>query len=103
MDIEEKAFTVDELKLAASIWPERMTTAIMVMRARATVPDNYPYCDSYEAEQLFLKYILAEPAVTCVIPATGSPTHMKEDLAAGFGQLPDARQRHRIRALWDAG
>jgi diketogulonate reductase-like aldo/keto reductase len=53
--------------------------------------------------QLFLKYVLAEPAVTCVISATGSPEHMKDNLAAGFGQLPDARQRQQIRALWDAG
>jgi diketogulonate reductase-like aldo/keto reductase len=53
--------------------------------------------------QLFLKYILAEPAVTCMIPATGNSQHMKDDLAAGFGRLPDARQRQQIRQLWDAG
>ena len=58
-------------------------------------------CDSWA--QLFLKYILAEPAVTCVIPATGNSQHMKDDLAAGFGRLPDARQRQQIRQLWDAG
>jgi diketogulonate reductase-like aldo/keto reductase len=49
--------------------------------------------------QLFIKYILAEPAVTCVIPATGNPDHMKDNLAAGFGALPDAQQRRRIREL----
>ena len=58
-------------------------------------------CDSWA--QLFLKYILAEPAVTCVIPATGKSQPMKDDLAAGFGRLPDARQRQQIRRLWDAG
>ena len=52
--------------------------------------------------QLLLKYILAEPAVTCVIPATRNPEHMTDNLAAGFGRLPDAEQRRRIRALWDA-
>jgi len=52
--------------------------------------------------RLILKYVLAEPAVTCVIPATGSPEHIKDNLAAGFGRLPDARQRQQIRALWDA-
>jgi diketogulonate reductase-like aldo/keto reductase len=51
--------------------------------------------------QLFLKYVIGEPAVTCVIPATGSPAHMRDNLAAGFGRLPDARQRQQIRALWD--
>jgi diketogulonate reductase-like aldo/keto reductase len=52
--------------------------------------------------QLFLKYILAEPALTCVIPATGNPEHMTDNLAAGSGGLPDARQRRKISELWDA-
>ena len=52
--------------------------------------------------QLFLKYILAEPALTCVIPATANPAHMKDDLAAGFDRLPDARLRQQIRKLWDS-
>ena len=52
--------------------------------------------------QLFLKYILAEPAVTCAIPATANPAHMADDLTAGLGRLPDARQRRQIRELWKA-
>jgi aryl-alcohol dehydrogenase-like predicted oxidoreductase len=51
---------------------------------------------------LFLKYVLAEPAVTCVIPATHSPEHMKDNIGAGFGRLPDARERQQIRQFWDA-
>ena len=51
--------------------------------------------------QLLLKYVVAEPAVTCVIPATRNPEHMADNLAAGFGRLPDAEQRRHIRALWD--
>jgi hypothetical protein len=38
-----------------------------------------------------------------VTPATGNPEHMKDDLAAGFGMLPDPRQRQLIREVWDAG
>jgi diketogulonate reductase-like aldo/keto reductase len=67
------------------------------------LPDWAVEFDCASWAQLFLKYVLAEPAVTCVIPATGSPEHMKDDLAAGFGRLPDGRQLQRIRALWDAG
>ena len=52
--------------------------------------------------QLFLKYIIAEPAVTCVIPATGNPEHMADDVKAGFGRLPDGQQRQKIRVLWDS-
>jgi diketogulonate reductase-like aldo/keto reductase len=65
------------------------------------LPDWAVEFDCASWAQLFLKYILAEPAVTCVIPATGSPEHMKDDLAAGFGRLPDAHRRRQIRELWD--
>jgi diketogulonate reductase-like aldo/keto reductase len=67
------------------------------------LPDWAGEFDCASWAQLFLKYILAEPAVTCVIPATGNSHHMKDDLAAGFDRLPDARQRQQIRELWDAG
>jgi diketogulonate reductase-like aldo/keto reductase len=38
----------------------------------------------------FLKYIMAHPAVTCVIPATGNPEHLAQNLQAAEGELPDA-------------
>lgn len=43
--------------------------------------------------QFFLKYILSNPAVTCVIPGTSKPHHMLDNLGAAFGKLPDAKQR----------
>lgn len=43
--------------------------------------------------QFYLKFILANPAVTCVIPATGNAEHMLDNLAAGLGELPDPAQR----------
>jgi diketogulonate reductase-like aldo/keto reductase len=46
--------------------------------------------------QIFLKYIIAHPAVTCVIPATGKLQHIKDNLEAGSGPLPNARQRELI-------
>jgi len=44
----------------------------------------------------FLKYIISHPAVTCVIPATSSPLHMKDNLAAGKGMIPDEKGRKRM-------
>jgi aryl-alcohol dehydrogenase-like predicted oxidoreductase len=49
--------------------------------------------------QLFLKWIVAHPAVTCVIPATSRPDHLEDNMQAGAGPLPDAGQRDRIAAL----
>jgi diketogulonate reductase-like aldo/keto reductase len=46
--------------------------------------------------QVFLKFILGHPAVTCPIPATSNPAHMADDLRAGFGRLPDEALRRRI-------
>ena len=50
--------------------------------------------------QVFLKYILGHPAVTCVIPGTARPEHMRDNVAAGFGRLPDAGERKRMAEYW---
>ncbi|MGK9066251.1 aldo/keto reductase [Stutzerimonas chloritidismutans] len=52
--------------------------------------------DASSWAQLLLKFILAEPAVTAVIPATSNPRYMADNLLAGHGRLPDARQRQMI-------
>ncbi|MCW5573899.1 MAG: aldo/keto reductase [Steroidobacteraceae bacterium] len=52
--------------------------------------------DATSWAQLLLKYVIAHPAVTCVIPATGKARNMRDNLAAGRGRLPDAAQRQRI-------
>jgi aryl-alcohol dehydrogenase-like predicted oxidoreductase len=48
--------------------------------------------------QVFLKFVLAHPAVTCVIPATGKIRNLIDNLGAGAGPLPDAKQRAQIIA-----
>ena len=46
--------------------------------------------------QVLLKFILAHPAVTCAIPATSSVEHVRENLAAARGPLPDTAMLRRI-------
>jgi len=48
--------------------------------------------------QIFLKFVLAHPAVTCVIPATGKIRNLVDNLGAGIGPLPDAKHRALIVA-----
>jgi diketogulonate reductase-like aldo/keto reductase len=48
--------------------------------------------------QFFLKWILGNPAVTCVIPATRRRAHMEDNAQAGIGKLPDAEMRRRMLA-----
>ena len=49
--------------------------------------------------QFFLKWILAHPAVTCVIPATSKVEHLVDNMKAGIGALPDATTRDKMTAL----
>jgi aryl-alcohol dehydrogenase-like predicted oxidoreductase len=46
--------------------------------------------------QFFLKYLLAHPAVTCVIPGTRRTAHLRDNLGAGLGRLPDPAMRRRM-------
>ncbi|RYY67110.1 MAG: aldo/keto reductase, partial [Comamonadaceae bacterium] len=46
--------------------------------------------------QLVLKFIVSHPAVTCAIPATSRVDHVRENMAAARGVMPDARMRARI-------
>ena len=41
--------------------------------------------------QILLKFVLAHPAVTCVIPGTSNPAHMRDNAQAGFGAYPDRK------------
>lgn len=46
--------------------------------------------------QFFLKWIIANPAVTCAIPATDKARHLEDNMQAGIGRLPDPSMRQRM-------
>ncbi|MDH4607903.1 aldo/keto reductase [Pseudomonas sp. BN102] len=63
------------------------------------VPD---WADDYDCSswpQLLLKFCLSHPAVTCVIPGTGNPRHMLDNLQAGRGKEADQAMRDRLIRL----
>jgi diketogulonate reductase-like aldo/keto reductase len=49
--------------------------------------------------QFFLKWIVAHPAVTCAIPATRQAAHMRQNMGALHGRLPDGAARRRMAEL----
>jgi diketogulonate reductase-like aldo/keto reductase len=48
--------------------------------------------------QVVLKFIVSHPAVTCAIPATSQVAHVRENMAAAGGRMPDETLRQRIAA-----
>jgi aryl-alcohol dehydrogenase-like predicted oxidoreductase len=46
--------------------------------------------------QLLLKFVISHPAITCAIPGTGNPEHLRDNVRAGLGTLPDEAMRERI-------
>jgi diketogulonate reductase-like aldo/keto reductase len=48
--------------------------------------------------QFLLKFIVSHPAVTCAIPATTSAAHVRENMGAAYGRLPDESARRRMVA-----
>lgn len=69
----------------------------MIARVRGKpLPESADELGAKSWAQLFLKWILADPAVTCVIPGTRNAAHVADNLEAAAGPLPDAAQRARI-------
>jgi aryl-alcohol dehydrogenase-like predicted oxidoreductase len=52
--------------------------------------------------QLFLKFVVSHPAVTCTVPGTTTVGHLQDNMAAAHGTLPDAALRQKMEALWDS-
>ena len=52
--------------------------------------------------QFFLKFLLANPAVTVVMPGTDRPEFAIDNLNAARGRIPDARMREQMIKFWDS-
>lgn len=63
---------------------------------RLPLPGWAPEIGATSWAQVLLKYVLANPAVTCAIPGTRNPRYVLDNLGAATGPLPDEAQRRRI-------
>jgi len=70
--------------------------ALIRQVSRHPLPAFAAEIDCANWAQLLLKFIVAHPAVTCAIPATSSVAHVRENMGAAFGRLPDDGMRRRI-------
>lgn len=60
------------------------------------LPDYAAEIDCKTWAQFFLKWIVANPVVTCAIPATSKPHHLEDNMQGGIGRLPDEKMRARM-------
>ena len=60
------------------------------------LPDWAAEIDVTSWAQYFLKFVVSHPAVTCAIPATSKVKHMKDNMGANFGRLPDQKMRQEM-------
>lgn len=70
--------------------------AVLQRLARVPLPGVATELGCRSWAEAVLKWQLADPAVTCAIPATSNPDHMAENMAALRGPLPDRRQREAL-------
>jgi aryl-alcohol dehydrogenase-like predicted oxidoreductase len=61
-----------------------------------TLPDWAGEIGCTSWAQLLLKFVLANRAVTCVIPGTSKPEHMRDNIQAGLGIYPDTAMLQRM-------
>jgi diketogulonate reductase-like aldo/keto reductase len=108
-DFVQINFSMDEPEAGARLLPACADsgTAVLINRPFAhaglfgrvrgkPLPTWAAEFDCASWAQFFLKWILAHPAATCVIPGTRRVAHMNDNLAAGRGRLPDAATRRRM-------
>jgi diketogulonate reductase-like aldo/keto reductase len=64
--------------------------------SRQPLPGWAAEIDATHWAQVFLKWVVSHPAVTCAIPATQDPAHVVQNMGAARGRRPDAALRRRI-------
>jgi diketogulonate reductase-like aldo/keto reductase len=66
------------------------------------LPDWAKETGSDSWAQLLLKWVVSHPAMICAIPATSKIDHLRDNMKAGLGTMPDEEMRKRIAAATSA-
>ena len=92
----------EELGIATLIYVPFGRRRLWARTKGQTVPGWAQEFGAYSWAQFFIKYIAANPAVTCVTPATSKQKNMLDNLGAAYGELPDEATRRRMERVVDA-
>ena len=115
LDFLQVNYALDSRKAAERILPLAQERGVAVMvnvpfgRDRLftavkgkPVPDFAKEFGCASWAQFFLKYVLANEAVTCPIPGMAKAQYVEDNLGAARGRLPDASERRKMEAFIDA-
>ena len=80
----------------------RSAASVFGQVAGKPLPDWAASIEVSSWSQLFLKYVVSHPAITCTVPGTTNVAHLQDNMAAAHGMLPDAALRQKMEALWDS-
>jgi len=102
-DVESPLLSIAQDKGIAVIVNRPYQRGNLFQKVRGkTLPDWTKEFDCHSWGQYFLKYVVSHPAVTCAIPATTKVKHMKDNMQAGYGSLPTAKQRIKMLKYFES-
>jgi len=96
-EVEERILPLARERSIGVICNRPFRRGELIQRAeRAPLPAWASEIDCANWPQVLLKFIVSHPAVNCAIPATSRVDHVKENMGASRGRLPDEALRQRI-------
>ena len=96
-DIEQRLLPIAAEKGIATLINRPYQRGGLFRKVRGkSLPEWASEFDCASWGQFFLKFIVSHPDVTCVIPATSKLKHIVDNMAAGYGHLPDKPTRRRM-------
>jgi diketogulonate reductase-like aldo/keto reductase len=99
-EAEERLFPLAQERGIAVIVNRPFGGGDLFSRTRSKpLPDWAAEFDCRSWAQFFLKWIVANSAITCAIPATDKPRHLEDNMGGGTGRLPEAKTRQRMVEL----
>ena len=115
LDFVQLNYSVEQRTSAERLMPLAADRGVAVMINRAfgggrifravgdqPVPEWARDFDCSSWAQVLLKYALSHPASTVAIPGMTKVGHVEDNMMAGHGRMPDASERKKIEAFYDA-
>jgi aryl-alcohol dehydrogenase-like predicted oxidoreductase len=119
LDFIQVDYSIDNREVANSVLPlalqrhvgvlinsplggRRGAASVFSRVAKRPLPDWAPEIDAQSWAQVFLKYVVSHPAVTCALSGTRQLKHLDDNLRGARGRLPDAAMRARMEKYWDS-